>query len=306
MSSIPIISRGRPLPGLDKKPLSLLRRKQAKLASTHAETLASLPPKPHLRTALEATYIFADYQAGTAVCIHPDGWILTCAHCIGESELEWRENQKTWLLSYTGTAIQTHCHAWDPNMDLALLKIISVEASSDGKADTTAFPHIKLASNLPKRRDPIICIGQPGRDDLESTIQRKTAYNLVEVSEGRFCGMIPGVDPCDNAEIGSLKHDAWTYWGHSGAPLVSADEGRLIGLHSSWDERTLMRHGVPLQAVRRFLGEVVGEGEGLDADTRRSLALLCGCEDEAGQRRSLRKKAVLGTRSRAIVIEDSD
>ncbi|KAL8991677.1 MAG: hypothetical protein Q9169_007755, partial [Polycauliona sp. 2 TL-2023] len=305
-SGIHIARHGDALPGLDKKCLSHLRRKQAKLSDTQEQMLASLSPGSHGQQALKATFIFADYQAGTAVCIHPDGWILTCAHCIGESEEEWRENKKTWLLSYTGVAIQTECCAWDPTLDLALLKIISIEASSDGKALTTAFPHVRIARNLPKCLDPIICIGQPGRDDLESTTKRKTTYNLVKVSEGRFCGMVPGVDPCDNSEIGSLKHDAWTYWGHSGAPLVSANDGMLIGLHSSWDEKTLMRHGVPLQAIRRLLCEALSQLDGLHAESKRALALLCVSEEEPRQRRSTRKAAALGTKSRAIVIDDSD
>jgi hypothetical protein len=65
--------------------------------------------------------------------------------------------------------------------------------------------------------------------------------------------MIPDVDPQDNSEIGTLKHDAWTYWGHSGAPLLRRGDGSLLGLHSSWDDRTAMRHGVPLVAIKAFL-----------------------------------------------------
>jgi V8-like Glu-specific endopeptidase len=48
--------------------------------------------------------------------------------------------------------------------------------------------------------------------------------------------MAPGADPQDNAEIGALMHDAWTYWGHSGAPLVAEGDGGLVGVHSSWEE----------------------------------------------------------------------
>ena len=91
--------------------------------------------------------------------------------------------------------------------------------------------------------------------------------------------MIPGVDPCDNSEIGSLKHDAWTYWGHSGAPLTNADDASLIGLHSSWDERTMMRHGVSLHAARRFLSETLNSVDTIDADEKKSLALLCVPKD---------------------------
>jgi V8-like Glu-specific endopeptidase len=49
-------------------------------------------------------------------------------------------------------------------------------------------------------------------------------------------------------------HGCWTYWGHSGAPLLDAN-GKLVGLHSSWDDTTAMRRGVPLEAIRAFLEE---------------------------------------------------
>jgi hypothetical protein len=57
----------------------------------------------------------------------------------------------------------------------------------------------------------------------------------------------------DNSVIGKLKHDAWTEWGHSGGALVRQDDGTLIGVHSSWDEETWMRHGVPGVAIQWFL-----------------------------------------------------
>jgi len=101
----------------------------------------------------------------------------------------------------------------------------------------------------------MICIGQPGGGDLEAEGNKKTKYNLIEISEGRFKGMVKGQDPQDNGEIGSLMHDCWTYWGHSGAPLVSVEDGSLVGLHSSWDDTTAMRHGVPGIAISEFLGE---------------------------------------------------
>lgn len=67
--------------------------------------------------------------------------------------------------------------------------------------------------------------------------------------------MIRDVDPHANSEIGTMVHDAWTYWGHSGAPLLRVQDGSLVGLHSSWDHETAMRHGVPLVAIRYFLGQ---------------------------------------------------
>ena len=250
-----------------------------------------------MRAALDATLIFAQHEAGTAVCIDAAGWVLTCAHCIANTDSDWRNNRK-WLLYYTGEAVQVECRAWDPKRDLALLKIIAVESQNelarfpnrneksndkdnigDNAADADVnkataepkpptFPFIQLSAHSPPPASnlPIICIGQPGRDDLESPTGGPTRYHLIETSEGVLRGMIAGVDPQDNADIGALKHDAWTYWGHSGAPLLRACDGKLVGLHSSWDEKTGMRHGVPVVAIWAFLQDCLNLNPDLNLD----------------------------------------
>ncbi|TGO29032.1 hypothetical protein BPAE_0019g00020 [Botrytis paeoniae] len=262
---IQLIPRSSTLRGLNQTELTLLRKKQSRLKATALSTLKDLPSGVHVRNLLTSTLIFAQYEAGTAVCIDPAGWILTCSHCIGESEEEWKAKPRQWLLYYTGLAIEVECRVWDRKRDLALLKVVTVEIGDDVIGDSIPeFSFVKLGVQLPKHGMSIICIGQPGSDDLEASDNRKTKYNLVEVSEGSFCGMIQGQDPHENSEIGSLKHDAWTYWGHSGAPLVRADDGLLIGLHSSWDENTAMRHGIPLVAMRRFLEECLPSVMGLE------------------------------------------
>ncbi|KAF7970413.1 hypothetical protein HWV62_24223, partial [Athelia sp. TMB] len=159
------------------------------------------------------------------------------------------------------------CRVWDARRDLALAQVVALECSPFAAGEAPVFAHIALSERAPAAGTRIVCIGQPGADDLEAPGNKKTAYALVEVSAGRLRGLVPGADPQDNAEIGVLKHDAWTYWGHSGAPLVRADDGALVGLHSSWDDETGMRHGVPHVAIRAFLEEhmppLVEEGEGL-------------------------------------------
>jgi hypothetical protein len=237
------------LPHLSPSEFKLLRKKKSKLRLTVPSTLSSLPDIC-LRTTLEASLIFAQHEAGTAVLIHPSGWVLTCAHCFGDSEEEYKaDSKKRWLLFYTGDAVLVECRAWDSFRDLALLKIIAIESTSQG---VPTFRTVKLYQGKMSYKMSILCIGQPGRDDLESKESRKTTYNLVEVSEGTFRGMVKGVDPQDNEDIGALMHDAWTYWGHSGAPLLREVDG-LVGLHSSWDDGTAMRHGVPGDAIREFL-----------------------------------------------------
>jgi hypothetical protein len=149
--------------------------------------------------------------------------------------------------------VQVECSVWDSKRDLALLKVIAIETKEGTAGSTPIFPYIPLSTNELSYKMPVLCFGQPGRDDLESTSARKTKYNLIEVSEGTFRGMVKGVDPQDNSEIGALMHDAWTYWGHSGAPLVSEKDGALVGMHSSWDDQTVMRHGIPRVAIWEFL-----------------------------------------------------
>jgi len=189
--------------------------------------------------------------------VGPAGWVLTCAHCFGDNEEEYRAaNKRRWLLFYTGIAVQAECRVWNPKCDLALLKIVALESDVGKEGDVPSISFVHLATDAPAAKTPIICVGQPGRDDLESDTTRRTKYNLVEVSEGRIRGMVKGADPHDNSEIGSLMHDAWTYWGHSGAPFLRERDGALVGLHSSWDEETGVRHGVPLVAIKAFLKDL--------------------------------------------------
>lgn len=252
---IKILPASSKLPGLAPADLRLLRKKQKRLESTASYMLNSLQGGVHLQNALEATLIFAQHEAGTAVCIDAAGWILTCSHCFGESEEEWKENKRKWLLFYTGRAAQVECRAWDPKRDLAIAKIIALESIKGNNGDTANFKSVPLAARAPSTKTPIVCIGQPGSEDLESTDGRPTKYNLVEVSRGTIRGMVRDADPHDNSEIGTLKHDAWTYWGHSGAPLLREADGTLVGLHSSWDDQTAMRHGIPHVAIEQFMNE---------------------------------------------------
>ncbi|KAG8530976.1 uncharacterized protein KY384_004333 [Bacidia gigantensis] len=262
VEALEYIPLGDILHSVDASENNILRRKQRKLAATTASTYSLYSANPMHLNALNSTLIFAQHEAGTAVCIHPDGWLLTCSHCIGESPIEWQANKRKWLLYYTGLAVQAECRAWDPIRDLALLKIVIIEITQPGPQHIPVFAHLPLAFAVPKIRTPIFCLGQPGAEDLESDTYRKTKYNLTELSEGKYYGIVGGADPQNNEAIGTLKHDAWTYWGHSGAPLVSAQNGELIGLHSSWDELTGMRHGIPLEALGAFVSKYLGsEGD---------------------------------------------
>ena len=49
--------------------------------------------------------------------------------------------------------------------------------------------------------------------------------------------------------LGPLKHCCWTYWGHSGGPIIDM-KGILIGMHNSWDSTTGTRRGMTCLSIR--------------------------------------------------------
>ena len=244
---------------LSKKDHALLLLKQARLQAFNT-------PKPSSSTvgtsAISATLIFAQAEAGTAVCIHASGILLTCAHCIAETEAELDFSKPHVLLFASGAVVTAHCTAWDPKRDLALLKITAAQRPPGGDDSGVSPPHwqfpvLGIADRSPKVGTKLVCIGQPGSEDLEcEEAGVETGYEVLCVSEGTFGGYADGQDVQDNEEIGALMHSCWTYWGHSGAPLVerTARTGEmLVGVHSSWDDETGMRRGVGVEAIREFL-----------------------------------------------------
>jgi hypothetical protein len=202
-----------------------------------------------------ATLVFAQEEAGTAVCVSPCGVLLTCSHCVAETEDELDWDKLHWLLLASGDAVAAKTIAWDAKRDLALLIIVQAPNLS------SPFPFHCLSAKPVRPRARLVCVGHPGSEDLEETTPGvQTNYDTLVLSMGTYRGLAPGQDPHDNSEIGALMHDCWTYWGHSGAPLIERDTGYLVGLHSSWDDQTAMRRGVTWEALKAFADEVVELG----------------------------------------------
>jgi hypothetical protein len=142
---------------------------------------------------------------------------------------------------------------WDQRRDLALLEITAVAAADNSSVDVS-FPAVQIADYRPLLGADLVCIGHPGSEDFEAAEPGvKTGYDVLHFSIGIFHGYVEGQDLQNNADIGALQHDCWTYWGHSGAPLLERDSGKFVGLHSSWDDETGMRRGIALEAIKEFL-----------------------------------------------------
>ena len=96
--------------------------------------------------------------------------------------------------------------------------------------------------------------GSPYDWDLEAArgaAPTKNGFTPFWVSGGVLQGPIAAAAAADKG-VGPQRHSCWTYWGHSGCPLVGAD-GAVLALHNSWDDSNGQRHGVPLAAMRAFV-----------------------------------------------------
>jgi S1-C subfamily serine protease len=257
--------------GLSRKALAALQLKRRELSLSSSQTttfIADLARKPTpssatLTAAARATLVFAQHEAGTAVCISPSGLILTCAHCVADTAEEYAAGKPHWLLFSSGQVVRAKCVAWDSRRDLALLRTTAAEKTPRSPPSTSSFPFATISRQPPliprkKQATRLLCIGHPGSEDLEapeSSTVTATNYDVLHVSYGHYHGLASVQDVQDNSEIGALQHDCWTYWGHSGAPLIDAESGEVIGLHSSWDDETGMRRGVAWEALKAFLEE---------------------------------------------------
>jgi hypothetical protein len=260
--------------GLTRKDLATLNSKRQRLLSSPSQASNSITKlverSKNLAAAARATLVFAQHEAGTAVCIAASGLVLTCAHCVAESLEEYAAAKPTWLLFSSGQVVRAECVGWDQKRDLALLRITAADRLAADHADAASpmlFPFVDIASQTPlfapgdKQTTRLICIGHPGSEDLEavptsdSSEPMLTDYDVLHISRGYYHGLASDQDVQDNSEIGALKHDCWTYWGHSGAPLIDSKSGEVVGLHSSWDDQTRMRRGVAWEALHEFMEE---------------------------------------------------
>ena len=203
--------------------------------------------KIKLKESFNACLVFGQYEAGSAICIDKSGIIITCAHCLGDEM--FIGTQKTLIFS-NGDIILATCVS-GIERDVCLLKIEGVY-ENDVLNIREEYPFVPISSPLPIYNTKCFCIGQPGRDDLESETDVKTNYPFIFISQGKYLGILGESDLNDNFEIGQLIHSCWTYWGHSGAPIINLEEG-LIGLHSSWDSTTGTRHGIHLTCIKQCI-----------------------------------------------------
>ncbi|KAK0636442.1 hypothetical protein B0T17DRAFT_587608 [Bombardia bombarda] len=125
-----------------------------------------------------ATLVFAQKEAGTAVCIQPDGLVLTCSHCVAETAADLDLDAVHWLLFASGRIVSATCVAG------------------------TKFPSVSVAEQAPSVNSRLVCIGHPGSEDLEAGEPGvKTNYDVLHLSTGVYRGIAEGQDVQNNADI---------------------------------------------------------------------------------------------------------
>jgi S1-C subfamily serine protease len=169
---------------------------------------------------------------GSGVNLSSSGLILTAAHVVDEvgRELVVRFPDGR---SFRGVATVV-----DGELDLGLVAL----------RGAAGLPVARLASAAPVTGDDVAIVGQPGTRTPDG---EATGYQPWHVSTGEIRGYRKGARTGEQ-HLGRLKHDAWTYWGHSGSPLFDR-AGAIVGLHNSWDSSTAMRHAVTWEAITAFL-----------------------------------------------------
>ncbi|HET6879412.1 MAG TPA: serine protease [Pirellulales bacterium] len=170
---------------------------------------------------------------GSGVNLAANGRVLTAAHVAGHV------GARLTAQFPDGRRFTAECVAHDPQLDLSLCRLI----------DARDLPFAQLAGAPPKTGTPVVCIGQPGS---RTPSGEATDYQPFHVSTGTIRGFLD--DRLGDQRLGGCKHDAWTYWGHSGSPLFN-ERGEIIAMHNSWDSNTAMRHAVTFEAIEKFLEE---------------------------------------------------
>ncbi len=171
--------------------------------------------------------------SGSGVCINARGDILTNAHVALEL------GRPTYVQFADGGRVVAACFAINHKLDLALL----------GVRGEHVFAHATLAARPAAAHTLVLCIGNPSQYHPDG---RPSPYAAFHVSLGRI--VAHDADRLGDQSLGRTRHDAWTYWGHSGAPLVNSS-GHIVALHNSWEADAGTRHAVTQEAIVRFLRE---------------------------------------------------
>jgi hypothetical protein len=215
-------------------------------AAAREDYLHNTQAWPEAARLFDAHVHFVSREGGSGVLLSPD-LILTCAHCVAAPDDPLEEDEDTepppkrvgrtrLLVLPSGGFVVAECIRACEEVDLALLRVL---AASPELGRVTAFP---TCPPTPKGKE-IVLVGNPAKITIRPP--------LFHTSRGKVLG---DTDPKrKKLGLGGVLHSAWTYWGHSGAPLINA-RGEVCGVHNTWDGPRNTRHAVSPAEIAEFVG----------------------------------------------------
>ena len=154
-------------------------------------------------------------DTGSGVVITKDGYVLTNNHVISAAATGGGQITVE-LYNRPGQDIPAHIVGRDPQSDLAVIKV-------DGVNDLKPATFGSSASLVVG--DPVIAVGSPL--GLAGTV----TSGIVSAKDRPVRAGGQGTDT--NAVIDAIQTDAAINPGNSGGPLVSADDGSVVGINSA-------------------------------------------------------------------------
>lgn len=199
------------------------------VAIAAVDTLAEPLRSAVRRVQPAAVRIYAGGAVGSGINLDPTGRVLTAAHVVPGPDADVRVEFPD------GSTFRAHVETYDRRADVAVLAV----------SDAALLPSASLAAAPPRVGDPVAMVGQPAVGGGPAHPHRP-----FHVSSGNLLAIVD--DPAADQRLGGVTHDAWTYWGHSGAALLDV-HGDVVALHNSWHEGDGTRHAVPWGVLRRVL-----------------------------------------------------
>lgn len=192
------------------------------------------------KNSLESCIHLVQDEFGSGFCVDSRGFFVTCYHCV--------EKKKNCTIIFPSGEISEAVVAYkDKSLDLALLKIENSKRT---------YMYLNVATETAEKGTKIFCIGNPCNEDLEHEKKGiKTNYlpffisfgKVQDYTKDRIYGKV-------KSGLGPLIHSCWTYWGHSGAPILNYD-GKVVGVHNSWDDKNGNRHGLSVETIIEFMNK---------------------------------------------------
>lgn len=171
-----------------------------------------------------------DGEIGSGCCVDPDqGLILTAGHAAETVGAVRR------VAFPSGVTVLAECVRVSTDYDLSLL-LIQEPARSP-------YPYVRICHSSATTKAKLFCVGQPG----------VRAKQRLEANLGKVVSQTKR--PLESQlEGGGLVHDCPVYGGCSGAPLLHAQTGELLGVHVCFDHNRFEAQAVTVEAVRQFIG----------------------------------------------------